>query len=76
MYTEDPGRLDEGSDTDTQLPVSLPLCTLKERQAGGSEVDGFSEGGGQVCFSEGLRHRLEEEEEQKVDEEEEEEKNG
>ena len=26
--------------------------------AGRSEVDGFAEGGGQVGFSEGLRHRL------------------
>lgn len=38
--------------------------------AGGSEVDGFAEGGGQVCFSEGLRHRLQEEEEEERDEEE------
>lgn len=53
--------VDEGFDADTQLPVSPPLCTLKRRQAGGSEVDGFTKGGGQVCFSEGLRHRLDEE---------------
>lgn len=42
--------------------------------AGGSEVDGFAEGGGQVCFSEGLRHRLQEEEEEEERDEEEKEK--
>ncbi len=40
--------------------------------AGGSEVDGFAEGSSQVCFSEGLGHRLQEEEEEKRDEKEEE----
>lgn len=43
-----------------------PLVMYTEGAAGTgqSEVDGFAEGGGQVRFPEGLRHRLEEEEEE------------
>ena len=41
--------------THTQLPVSPPfMYTEGATAAGGSEVDGFAEGGGQVGFSEGF----------------------
>lgn len=40
---------------------SSVIYTEGATAAGASEVDGFAEGGGQVRFSEGLRHRLREE---------------
>lgn len=61
MYTEDPGGLDEGFNADTVFCFSSVMYTEGATAAGRSEVDGFAEGGGQVCFSEGLRHRLQDE---------------
>lgn len=61
MYTEDPGGLNEGFDADPVFHFSSVMYTEGATAAGRSEVDGFAEGGGQVCFSKGLRHRLQEE---------------
>lgn len=59
--------------THTASCFSSVMYTEGATAAGGSEVDGFAEGSGQVCFSEGLRHRLQDEDdEQRVDEEREE----
>ena len=71
MYTEGVGGLDEGfvTRTHTASCFSSVMYTEGATAAGRSEVDGFAEGGGQVCFSEGLRHRLEEEEEEEEEEE-------
>lgn len=58
--SEDPGGLDEGFNADTVFSFSSVMFTEGATAAGRSEVDGFAEGGGEVCFSEGLRHRLQE----------------
>lgn len=64
--------LDEGLDAEHGFLFLLCYVHWRCDSGGWSEVDGFSEGGGKVCFPEGLRHRLleeEEEEDEEVDEE-------
>lgn len=53
-------------EADTQLfCFSAVMSAEGATAAGGSEVDGFAEGGGQVGFSERLGHRLQEKDEEK-----------
>lgn len=63
--SEDPGGLDEGFNADTVFCLSSVMFTEGATAAGRSEVDGFAEGGGEVCFSEGLWHRLQDDEQKK-----------
>lgn len=53
-------------EADTQLFCFSAVMSVEgATAAGGSEVDGFAEGGGQVGFSERLGHRLQEKDEEK-----------